>query len=509
MEFSGDFLKIKENCYMACLWPAADFSKTEEVEKELRSIGRILYTRDVYLTFQGLRNFMIQIYGHQAWAGNRENHYKGVQGKAAMCYMEGKPVRTYLFEAKCPEEVIEVKEKIRNLLGLKKHSIHISDDRCETAEIVKLLYHQNAVDYLNTTRDYRYGEFYCKLEKKKISVIVPVYNVKNYVTRCIESILAQTYKEFELILVDDGSTDGSGEICQKFKEKDSRIHLIRQENKGLSAARNRGLKEAKGEYITYIDSDDYVDGVYLETLYQNIRKYDADVAVCGYQPVWEENEKKEQERSRKRFKKSSGKVICNDNRKLTLYSGKEAAGEIVEKNRRNMIVAWGKLYHASLREQLIFPEGKTHEDEFVTYKVLYSARRVVESNQAGYRYVQRRNSIMNGGYGRKRLDKLLALKEAIAFFEGEGEVELAQYAVKRYVLNLQIAWYKVKKYMPKEKTIPVELKREWRDIYSVNKKKIRQTCNPVDSIAIKTFEVSPGLYSIIAGVIDERSRNVL
>ena len=104
------------------------------------------------------------------------------------------------------------------------------------------------------------------------SIIIPVYNPAEYLEKCLTSVMSQSYKNCEIILIDDGSTDGSGEICQKFKEKDSRIHLIRQENKGLSAARNRGLEVAQGEYITYIDSDDYVDAFYLETLYQNIRK---------------------------------------------------------------------------------------------------------------------------------------------------------------------------------------------------------------------------------------------
>ena len=128
-----------------------------------------------------------------------------------------------------------------------------------------------------------------------ISVIVPVYNVEKYIERCVESVLAQTHKEFELILVDDGSTDLSGEICEKLKTKDNRIRVFHQENKGLSAARNKGLIEAAGEYITYIDSDDYVDAFYLEVLHQNAVQYHADISVCGYQRVWENNKTQKRE----------------------------------------------------------------------------------------------------------------------------------------------------------------------------------------------------------------------
>lgn len=320
-----------------------------------------------------------------------------------------------------------------------------------------------------------------------ISIIVPVYNVEKYVKRCVESILAQTYKEFELILVDDGSTDQSGEVCDSFEKCDIRIRVIHQENSGLSAARNRGLAEATGEYITFIDSDDFVDTSYLETLHQNAVKYQADVSICGFCLVWENNKTKSN---------------YNGKCEVKQYSGREAAWEIVANSKRSMITAWGKLYHHTLRKLLIYPEGRLHEDEFVTYKVLYQAKKVVECDMPLYYYLQRGKSIMNDGYSKRRLDKIVALKEAIGFFENKQEIELMSYARKRYLLNIQIAWYRVKKFMPEEKTILKELNREWKTIYKQNKEKIVEKCSLVDKISILVYEISPRMYCIIAEVVN-------
>ena len=318
-----------------------------------------------------------------------------------------------------------------------------------------------------------------------ISIIVPVYNVEKYLKRCVDSILEQTYKDFELILVDDGSTDDSGTICDEQQKRDNRVRVIHQKNGGLSAARNSGLAEAKGDYITFIDSDDFIDKTFLEVLYQNALQYVADVSVCGYQLVWEDT---------KRNKKSKN----NNSEKVKLYTGKEAVSEIVLKSRTCMITAWGKLYHHSLREHLKYPEGKLHEDEFVTYKVFYASKKVVETEMEGYCYFQRGTSIMSG-YSKRRLDKIEALKEAINFFRERQDDELALCATKRYLINIQIAWYRVWENMPEQEEILAELRNEWNDVYRANHTAIRRICSFVDRVSIKIFETSPRLYARIAG----------
>ena len=321
-----------------------------------------------------------------------------------------------------------------------------------------------------------------------ISIIVPVYNVEEYVKRCVESILSQTYRDFELILVDDGSTDRSGEICENLKKEDGRILVFHQENSGLSAARNRGLSEAKGEYITYIDSDDYVDEAYLEVLYSLASKEQAMVAVCGYQLVVENQE----------VEKYGEK--CDEPH---LLSGREAVKEIVAGNKRSMITAWGKLYHNSLRNLLVYPEGRLHEDEFVTYKVLYQAEQVVETPAPLYYYFQREKSIMNQGYNLRRLDKLIALHEAISFFGSNRDSELRRFALKRYLLNLQIAWYRIKKNCPQEKEALKKIRQEWSGFYRQNVREIKKVSLFVDKVAIGVFRVSPAAYCMVAGVVNQ------
>lgn len=328
-----------------------------------------------------------------------------------------------------------------------------------------------------------------------ISIIVPVYNVENYIERCVESILAQTCRDFELILVDDGSTDGSGAICDRLKEGDSRIQVIHQENRGLSGARNRGLSAASGDYITYIDSDDYVHPSYLEVLYHNAVVYQADVSVCSLQLAWENQKVKP---------KRSGNVV----KSAVTYSGRQAAKEIVAGNKRDMIVACGKLYHCSLRKLLLYPEGRLHEDEFVTYKVFYEAEKVVVTGQPLYYYLQREKSITGSGYSKRRLDKLVALKEAIAFFEERQEKELTAYAVKRYLLNIPIAWYRVKKYLPEEKLLLEKLNQEWEKVYNQRKADIAGICSLTDKCALWVFKISPVMYRVVAGFVERFMPNI-
>ena len=490
----------EENLYIACIWPVADEQKIPMAEAAIRQLGSIVYTKDVELTYAGMRNFMILIYGHQPWAGTFENHYLGIKGKLDACYCEGKPVKTYVFYAPSLAAVLAVKESIRRLLGIGKNSIHISDKRKETKDMIRLLYDPDSVRLLNSSFAHGYGVAHGygeidsmnkkALKQKRISIIVPVYNVAEYVERCVASILAQTYEDFELILVDDGSTDGSGEICGQLKEGDSRIRVIHQENQGLSAARNRGLSAATGDYITYIDSDDYVEPSYLEVLYHNAVTYQAEVSVCGFQYV----------RADQKSKKTKG--LGTAEKEVKLYSGKMAAGEIVAGNKRSMITAWGKLYHRRLRNLLIYPEGRLHEDEFVTYQVLYEAVKVVVTEQPLYCYFQREKSITNSGYSRQRLDKLEALKEAIAFFESQQEKELTAYTVKRYLLNIPIAWYRVKKYLPEEKLLLGKLNREWEKVYNQRKADIAGICSLTDKCALLIFKISPVMYRVVAAVVE-------
>ncbi|MDD3221591.1 MAG: glycosyltransferase family 2 protein [Clostridia bacterium] len=330
-----------------------------------------------------------------------------------------------------------------------------------------------------------------------ISVIVPVYAVEKYIKKCIHSILKQTMEDFELILVDDGSPDKCGKICDAYAKQDNRIRVLHQENQGLSGARNTGLKAAEGEYIAYIDSDDSVEPDYLEELYSNAVRFNAEVSVCGYLFDWETQEIKKYVKATQNRDKA-GKVCT--------YSGREAAAKIVKENERRMITSWGKLYHKSLKPYLIYPEGKTHEDEFVTYRVFYKANRVVVSQRRLYHYLQRGSSIMNEHFNEKRLHKLLALKESIAFFKRAGDSGMELYARKRYLLNLQIGWFRSHRFIEDNKKLLKKIREEWKQNLKKYGKSIWRICGLADKISILIFGISPRLYGVIANVYAKREQ---
>lgn len=212
----------------------------------------------------------------------------------------------------------------------------------------------------------------------KISVIVPVYKVEAYLDRCVSSILAQTYRDFELILVDDGSPDCCGRLCEDYAASDSRIHVIHQENGGLSAARNSGIDWAivnsDGEFLAFVDSDDWVDKTYLEQLYRAATESGCRLSVCGLYKTAGET-------------RGSPAYTCQVMDGGDYYCSAEIHGGVTA-------VACSKLYHKSLFETLRYPVGKLHEDEFTTYRLVYAAEKVAVIPGALYAYFQNDAGIM-------------------------------------------------------------------------------------------------------------------
>ena len=241
----------------------------------------------------------------------------------------------------------------------------------------------------------------------QISVIVPVYKVEPYLRRCVDSILAQTFTDFELILVDDGSPDNCGAICDEYAQKDSRVHVIHQENGGLSAARNAGLNycltQKRSQYLSFIDSDDCISPLYLERLHSALVESHADISVCGLTSFsWREIP----DYSTANF---SGSI---------LLEGKQACQliYICKSNRASYVSAYCKLYRIELFQNIRFPEGKLHEDQFTTYKALYAANRIVEIGDRLYGYFINEIGIMHSRFSIRRFDDLVALDEAIQFY---------------------------------------------------------------------------------------------
>lgn len=317
-----------------------------------------------------------------------------------------------------------------------------------------------------------------------VSIIIPVYNVKKYLPRCMESVLAQSLREFEVLLVDDGSTDGSGALCDEYARADERVQVFHQENGGLSQARNTGLAHAKGEYLTFVDSDDFLHPQFLMELVTLLRDTGAQVSVCRYLPVEEGAEPIEESQG------PAQSPVC--------LSGRQAVEKIVLESRRFMITAWGKLYSAGLAQWLRFPQGRLHEDEFVTYKVFFQAQKVAVSSKRYYYYLQRGGSIIRQSFQEKRLDKLDALREAVSFFEQRGEQQLSRAAKKRYLLNVQIAWYRVHAGMKNSRELQRRLQREHGEFYRENWKDVKGICGLTDRVSVAVFRLWPRLYGLFA-----------
>ena len=252
----------------------------------------------------------------------------------------------------------------------------------------------------------------------QISVIVPVYKVERYLSACLDSILAQTFTDFELILVDDGSPDRCGAICDEYASRDARIRVIHQENGGLSAARNAGMDISRGEYISFVDSDDYVSPVYLEILHRVILMTGASVSVCRYRAF------------------SDGQVPIerkNESEKEpVIFTGHEATIKLYNGNSIIPVNAWGKLYQRSLVQDMRFPVGRLHEDQAFVPIVFYRSKLVAAVEDKLYYYRDREDSI-TGKFSLKRYDDIWAIDQCIGFFETRGETEIVAAALeKRY-----------------------------------------------------------------------------
>lgn len=241
-----------------------------------------------------------------------------------------------------------------------------------------------------------------------ISVIVPVYNVESFLVESINSIKNQTYKDIEIILVDDGSTDNSGNICDELAKTDCRIKVYHKENGGLSDARNYGIDRMNGEYVCFIDSDDTVSSHYIEYLYDALKQTGTRLAMC-------------------RFKKVSVAGYCEYqtyNFSCTIQTSHQTLMDIYSNNdNEQTIVAVGKLSERSLFDNLRFPKGRIHEDEALTPMLFSRAESIAIVDLPLYFYYVREGSITQSGWNNKRLDYLTALEERIELAKEINDVD--------------------------------------------------------------------------------------
>ena len=243
-----------------------------------------------------------------------------------------------------------------------------------------------------------------------ISIIIPVYNIQDYLNDCVETVFNQTYTDFELILVDDGSTDNSKELCDNYKKKDNRVIVIHKKNGGLSSARNAGLDIAKGEYIYFLDGDDKIPPNCLYDLINNLMKTHSDMCVGNYN----------------RFGTSNKDAFTNINWKGTkVFNGKDIP-DLYLNYGGYFVVAWNKLYKKEIFNNLRYDEGKLHEDEFLAHKLWKKCNKIACISNVVYNYRFTPNSIMNSKLCIKHLDFIEAYYNRICSFRKDGYVEASQ-----------------------------------------------------------------------------------
>ena len=336
--------------------------------------------------------------------------------------------------------------------------------------------------------------------EQKVSVIVPIYKVEPYLKRAVASILHQTYHNLEIILVDDGSPDQCGKICDDYAKEDNRITVIHKENGGLSDARNAGLDAAHGEYIVFVDSDDFIAEDYVETLMQCLKKYDADVAMCSYAVT------ASVELDESIFKASRDETVevC-DRRELlnNLYDANH-------KDATYFIVSWNKIYKASLWQDVRFPKGRIHEDEATTYKIYDRAQKGVYLHRPLYGYFTAPSSITRDRFNIKRLQWMDALDDRIVYFEDKTAQLNEEAKQEKEFLEKQIACCKraradasIHYYYPLKEELPTERKAAKR-LKSYVWQEWKETKNPGYLI----FSVSASLYRLITNIDRDKKERI-
>ncbi len=264
-----------------------------------------------------------------------------------------------------------------------------------------------------------------------ISVIVPVYNVEPYLNRCVDSILEQTFTDFELILVDDGSPDHCPMVCDEYSQKDKRVHVIHQKNGGLSAARNAGIDwvfaNSDSQWISFVDSDDWVHPEYLERLLNAAVENDVAVSICGYAETEGEN------------------PVINTVEFIPKIWTPE--NFFVEHN-VNAVVAWGKIYQKKCFKKIRYPKGKIHEDEFITHQILFEFEKIAVIEAPLYAYYKNQSGITQAPWKPARLSAVEAVEGQIEYMRQHGYPAVFRYAVRKYVMSITVHIFELEKCDP-------------------------------------------------------------
>lgn len=263
----------------------------------------------------------------------------------------------------------------------------------------------------------------------EISIIVPVYNTGRYLAKCIDSVLAQTYEDFELILVDDGSTDNSPEICDRYAEKDSRVRVLHQKNQGQSVARNRAIEQMRGQWVLFIDSDDWVHPQMLERLRNAALTNKVGISICGYEDTM-----------------GPDPVIPAESLTVELWTPRD----FYLHRFVNATIPVAKLIHRECLGENRFPVGKYIDDEYITYRILFTQKQLAVMAAPFYAYFVNEDSLTKREWNPRRLDAWDAYEEQIAFFTAREDWDMVRFRYRGYldnaVVNLNAAMEKKETY---------------------------------------------------------------
>lgn len=334
-------------------------------------------------------------------------------------------------------------------------------------------------------------------EKPLITVIIPVYEVEKYLRRAVDSVLRQTYKNLEIILVDDGSKDGCPAICDEYASREARVRTIHKENGGLSDARNAGIDVAGGDYIAFLDSDDYYAPFFIEVLYDEICRTGAEVALCKYEVTDALLPSGGPDFSAVKDNYRKGQYSCEVfGRRQMLLNQYDALCT----DATYFIVAWNKLYKASLWKGVRFPKGKIHEDEATIYRIFDRIQTGVYIKIPMYAYFSAPGSITRGKFRKERLQWFDALDERIDFFREKENPECVKAALRARADGAIRYYYPLREAYPRAGKEKKRLKNYVKAALFYNRKgslQERKFLGFTTRAGYRLFLTVPGLYRAV------------
>lgn len=319
----------------------------------------------------------------------------------------------------------------------------------------------------------------------KISCIVPVYNVEKYIGKCLDSILNQSFKDFEVILIDDGSTDDSGKICDEYEKIDDRIKVIHKTNGGLSDARNTGIENAKGDYFIFIDSDDYIEENMFEILYNLNIDNNTEIAACDKAFVFED----------------TGKIeYGNETNTVHILNPEETFKIIVDFYKKLGMEMWNKLYSKKLFDNVRFPKGKNFEDQATQYKLIFLSNKISYIEKSMYYYLRRDNSITTQKYSDKEKQRFEMVNSMVNYIK-QYHTDIVSEVVTYKILssNLTIVNKMIKSNIYDEEFLKIVIKDTFNESKYLKKKSLKYIRRLQLFLLIYMWPIYKLMYKILYG----------